>query len=95
MLHPEKTNSLYKINLKKTLIKTIDLHRIRHKEAMEKVKETLNEEKSKGAFSITIITGNSSVLQKRIFNEILQDSSFTYYIPSWNLGQIIVEYMEL
>ena len=52
---------------------------------MEKVKEALNEEKSKGAFSITIITGNSSVLQKRIFNEILQDSSFTYYIPSWNL----------
>jgi hypothetical protein len=62
---------------------------------MEKVKEALNEEKSKGAFSITIITGNSSVLQKRIFNEILQNSSFTYYIPSWNLGQIIVEYMVL
>ena len=62
---------------------------------MEKVKKALNEEKSKGAFSITIITGNSSVLQKRIFNEILEDSSFTYYIPGWNLGQIIVEYMEL
>ena len=95
MLHPEKTDSLYSIHSKKTPIKTIDLHLIRHKEAMEKVKEALNEEKSKGAFSITIITGNSSVLQKRIFNEILQDSSFTYYIPSWNLGQIIVEYMEL
>jgi len=95
MLHPEKKNSLYSINLKKTPIKTIDLHLIRHKEAMEKVKKVLNEEKSKGAFSITIITGNSSILQKRIFNEILEDSSFTYYIPSWNLGQIIVEYMEL
>ena len=62
---------------------------------MEKVKEALSEQKSKGSFSLTIITGNSSVLQKRIFDEILQDSSFNYYIPSWNLGQIIVEYMEL
>ena len=62
---------------------------------MEKVKEVLSELKSKGSFSLTIITGNSSVLQKRIFHEILQDSPFTYYIPSWNLGQIIVEYMEL
>ena len=35
--------------LKKTQIKTIDLHLIRHKEAMEKVKEALNEEKSKRA----------------------------------------------
>ena len=62
---------------------------------MEKVKEALSEQKSKGSFSLTIITGNSSVLQKRILDEILQDSSFNYYIPSWNLGQIIVEYMEL
>ena len=62
---------------------------------MKKVKEALSDQKSKGSFSLTIITGNSSVLQKRIFDEILQDSPFTYYIPSWNLGQIIVEYMEL
>ena len=38
---------------------------------MEKVKEALAEQKSKGSFSLTIITGNSSVLQKRIFNEIV------------------------
>ena len=62
---------------------------------MEKVKEALSEKKSKGSFSLTIITGNSSVLQKRIFDEILQDSPFTYYIPSWNLGQIIVDWVEL
>ena len=62
---------------------------------MEKVKEVLSELKSKGSFSLTIITGNSSVLQKRIFDEILQDSPFTYYIPSWNLGQIIVDWVEL
>tara|TARA_X000001036_G_scaffold47207_1_gene37770 strand:- start:243 stop:431 length:189 start_codon:yes stop_codon:yes gene_type:complete len=62
---------------------------------MEKVKEALSEQKSKGSFSLTIITGNSSVLQKRIFDEILKDSSFNYYIPSWNLGQIIVDWVEL
>ena len=62
---------------------------------MTKVKEALAEEQTKGSFSLTIITGNSSILQKRIFDEILEDSPFTYYIPSWNLGQIIVEYMEL
>ena len=50
MLHPEKTGSLYSIHSKKKLIKTIDLHLIRHKEAMEKVKEALNEEKSKVLF---------------------------------------------
>ena len=62
---------------------------------MEKVKDTLAEQQQKGSFSLTIITGNSSILQKRIFDEILKDSPYTYYIPSWNLGQIIVEYMEL
>jgi hypothetical protein len=62
---------------------------------MEKVKKALSELKREGSFSLTIITGNSSVLQKRIFDEILQDSPFTYYIPSWNLGQIIVDWVEL
>ena len=73
----------------------LDLHGIRHKEALEKVKDTLEEKKEAGPFSLTIITGNSTVLQQRIFNEILEDSPFTYFIPSWNLGQIVVEYMEL
>jgi|TARA_X000000950_G_C13657862_1_gene554592 hypothetical protein len=62
---------------------------------MEKVKDTLAEQQHKGSFSLTIITGNSTVLQQRIFDEILNDSPYTYYIPSWNLGQIVVEYIEL
>lgn len=62
---------------------------------MEKVRNTLMEVQSKGSFSLTIITGNSIVLQRRIFDEILQNSPYTYYIPSWNLGQIIVEYIKL
>ena len=76
-------------------INEIDLHGIRHKEAMEIVKDFLNEKEMKGSFSITVITGNSTVLQKRIFKEILELSKYNYYIPSWNLGQIIVDYVEL
>ena len=52
-------------------------------------------ENQQGSFSLTIITGNSIVLQERIFNEILDETYYTYYVPSWNLGQIIVENMIL
>ena len=71
------------------------MHGIRHKEAMLLVRETLDELSSKQSFSLTIITGNSSVLQHRIFNEVLIRTKYTYFIPSWNLGQIIVEYVQL
>ena len=83
------------MNKKTKVINEIDLHGIRHKEAMEIVKDFLDEKKMEGSFSITIITGNSTVLQKRIFKEILELSSYKYYIPSWNLGQIIVDYVKL
>tara|TARA_S200000501_G_scaffold119977_1_gene112773 strand:- start:493 stop:729 length:237 start_codon:yes stop_codon:yes gene_type:complete len=76
-------------------IKTIDLHGIRHKEAVFLVRETLDELSLKQSFSLTIITGNSSVLQQRIFNEILERTKYNYFIPSWNLGQIVVEYVHL
>ena len=76
---------------RKKIQEVIDLHGIRHKEALERVKDELSYRSEQGSFSLTIITGNSSVLQKRIFEEILEGSMYTYYIPSWNLGQIIVE----
>lgn len=69
----------------------IDLHGLRHLPALTLVRNTLANRTQKGSFSLTIITGNSTVLQDRIFDEILAESSYTYYIPSWNLGQIIVE----
>jgi len=80
---------------RKKLDEIIDLHGVRHKEALEWVKDELYYRSEQGSFSLTIITGNSSVLQKRIFEEILEGSVYTYYIPSWNLGQIIVEYTDL
>ena len=71
------------------------MHGIRHKEAMLLVRETLDELSLKQSFSLTIITGNSSVLQHRIFNEVLERTKYNYFIPCWNLGQIVVEYIEL
>lgn len=76
-------------------IKTIDLHGIRHKEAMLLVRDTLESLEKHGSFSLTIITGNSSVLQERIFKEVLEVSEYNYFIPSWNLGQIVVEWVLL
>ncbi len=79
---------------KKILSDEIDLHGLRHKPALELVRKTLEDREASGSFSLTIITGNSSVLQERIFTEILDDSPYDYYIPSWNLGQIIVAYQQ-
>ena len=80
---------------KKVPITTIDLHGLRHNQALEKVRKTLFEASASGSFSVTIITGNSTVLQQRIFDEILEESPYNYYVPSWNLGQIIVDYVSL
>lgn len=80
---------------RKKLDEIIDLHGVRHKEALEWVKDELYYRSEQGSFSLIIITGNSLVLQKRIFEEILDGSVYTFYIPSWNLGQIIVEFVEL
>ncbi len=62
----------------------IDLHGIRHKQALELVQDALDWHKDQGSFSLTIITGNSSVLQQRIFKEILEFTDFKYYIPAWS-----------
>ena len=45
------------------------------------VKLKLDQEKEKGQFSVPIITGISSVLQKLILNKILEGSEYKYYIP--------------
>ena len=74
---------------------SIDLHGIRHKEALEKVETELLILQEQGSFSLTIITGNSSILQERILKKLKEQNTFTYYIPSWNLGQIIVDFVKL
>ena len=79
----------------KVINTSIDLHGIRHKEALEKVETELLNLKEQGSFSLTIITGNSSILQERILKKLREQDKFTYYIPSWNLGQIIVDFVKL
>ena len=74
---------------------SIDLHGIRHKEALEKVETELLNLQEKGSFSLTIITGNSSILQEMILKKLREQNKLTYYIPSWNLGQIIVDFVKL
>lgn len=81
--------------MKKKQINEIDLHGIRHQKALNLVSQALYNNQLQGSFTLTIITGNSSYLQKIIFDEILEGSQYKYYIPTWNLGQIIVEYIEL
>ena len=83
------------MKVNKDKIKSIDLHGIRHKQALELVHLTLKECATHNNFSLTIITGNSTVLQDRIFKECLEKTGFTYFIPSWNMGQIIVEHVLL
>lgn len=76
--------------------KAIDLHGIRHKQALALVRTTLmHYQEENCSFSLTIITGNSTRLQELIYKEILEHSTFNYFIPSWNLGQIIVEHTVL
>jgi DNA-nicking Smr family endonuclease len=64
---------------------SIDLHGIRHKEALEKVETELLILQEQGSFSLTIITGNSSILQERI----LKKTKRTKYI---NLLHPILEF---
>ena len=71
------------------------MHGIRHKEALEKVEIELLNLQEQGSFSLTIITGNSSILQERILKKLREQNKLTYYIPSWNLGQIIVDFVKL
>ena len=79
----------------KVINTSINLDSIRHKEALEKVETDLLNLQENGSFSLTIITGNSSILQEMILKKLREQNKLTYYIPSWNLGQIIVDDIKL
>ena len=57
--------------MKKKQINEIDLHGIRHQKALDLVSQTLYKKQLQCSYTLTIITGNSSYLQKIIFDEIL------------------------
>ena len=69
----------------------IDLHGFTHDEAVFAVEDVLIKESIKSSsIDVTIIKGQSPKLQDRIIKDVLERHGFSYYIPGWNIGQIIV-----
>lgn len=69
----------------------IDLHGFTHDEAVFAVEEVLIKESLKSeVLDVVIITGVSGKMQDIIIEKVLEPLGFKYYIPTWNLGQIIV-----
>jgi hypothetical protein len=73
----------------------LDLHGLRHDRALQVVENMVVGESQKGNFQLRIITGNSTVLQKKVTSEVLDELGFSWNIPSNNLGEIIVNYVRL
>lgn len=72
-------------------MKEIDLHGMTHEEAVLKAENFVLLESQDELFECRIITGNSMRMQTKII-EMLKTHKFKYYIPSWNTGEIIVQY---
>jgi DNA-nicking Smr family endonuclease len=68
----------------------IDLHGLSHSQALEKTENKLLLASQNINFRFDVITGNSSSLQNKIIKNILDKYKFNYYIPSSNLGKIVV-----
>lgn len=69
----------------------IDLHGFTHDEAVFVVEEVLIKESLKSeVLDVVIITGVSGKMQDVVIEKVLDPLGFKYYIPAWNLGQIIV-----
>ena len=68
---------------------SIDLHGLPHTVAIIKTEDAVLSASLQIGYTFEIITGNSSLLQDKIVN-MLEEYDFDYYIPSHNLGTIIV-----
>ena len=73
----------------------IDLHGKTHPEGLELIEEYMLLNSVKGNVSLRVITGNSPIMQKKIINQICNKYGFSYYIPSHNPGEIIIQYEKL
>jgi len=69
----------------------IDLHGMTHSEAVLEAENFVLLESQYELFECRLITGNSMRMQTKII-EMLKKHKFKYYIPSWNTGEIIVQY---
>lgn len=68
----------------------IDLHGLSHNEAVKKVESELIGISLQKHFQVEIITGKSKEMQQKIINEVLGPQKFFHYIPTMNMGMIIV-----
>lgn len=69
----------------------IDLHGLPHELAVTKTESALISATLNTGFEFDIITGNSPILQEKII-KMLVSHHFDYYIPTNNLGMIVVTY---
>jgi|TARA_B110000483_G_scaffold235482_1_gene307075 hypothetical protein len=70
-------------------MKKLDLHGLSHNEAVSISENWILVQSQEPLFECKIIVGNSSTMTKRI-TDVLDTYGFKYYIPSWNVGEIIV-----
>tara|TARA_B110000858_G_C17584152_1_gene372595 strand:+ start:386 stop:619 length:234 start_codon:yes stop_codon:yes gene_type:complete len=69
----------------------IDLHGLKHHQSIPLVEEfVLRNSVREDITELTIVTGKSSELQRKITKQILNKYGFQWYVPTWNWGQIIV-----
>ena len=67
----------------------LDLHGFTHDEAVLEAENWVLLQSDNPMFECRVIVGNSSQMTKRITN-MLDEHGFRYYIPSWNVGEIII-----
>ena len=67
----------------------LDLHGFTHDEAQFAAEDFVLIQSQNPIFQCRIIVGNSSEMTRRV-TEMLDEYGFRYYIPSWNVGEIIV-----
>ena len=72
-------------------MKELDLHGMTHEEAVLEAENFILLESQDELFECRLITGNSMRMHTKII-EMLKKHKFKYYIPSWNTGEIIVQY---
>ena len=67
----------------------LDLHGMTHDEAVLEAENWVLLQSDNPMFECRVIVGNSSQMTTRITN-MLDNYGFRYYIPSWNVGEIII-----
>ena len=70
--------------------KRIDLHGKSHEEALIIVEEHLLLNSFDNSLDLELITGNSTILQNKIIDNILKKHEFSHYIPNHNRGVMYI-----